>query len=158
MNLQPLATRTLFLFLCLVTIVNAGAGSRASLVSAQAQKSEDGIARITAEELKAKLSRNEPVTILDVRSTEGYVSNENRIKGSIHVKLRRLQFRLSFPPLKDIPRESEVVTYCACPNDESSIRAAQILLEAGFKNVRVLDGGWQMWQRVKGPVEPRPKA
>lgn len=153
MTLQRLAIRTLLLFLCLMAMENAGAALR----KAQAQKSEAAIARITAEELKAKLSRNEPVTILDVRSTDNYVSNENRIKGSIHVKLRRLQFRLSFPPLKDIPRESEVVTYCACPNDEASIRAAQILMDAGFKNVRVLDGGWQIWQRVKGQVEPRPK-
>ena len=153
MTLQSLAIRTLLLFLCFMAMENAGAALRKN----QAQKSEPAIARITAEELKAKLSRNEPVTVLDVRSTDNYVSNENRIKGSIHVKLRRLQFRLSFPPLKDIPRESEVVTYCACPNDEASIRAAQILIDAGFKNVRVLDGGWQIWQRVKGPVEPKPK-
>lgn len=156
MNLKRLAIRTA-LFLCLITMVNAGE-SRALLEREQSQKSEAGIARITAEELKAKLARNEPVTILDVRATDGYVSSDNRIKGSIHVKLRRLQFRLSFAPLKDIARESEVVTYCACPNDEASIRAAHILLDAGFKNVRVLDGGWQMWQRVKGPVEPKPKA
>lgn len=156
MNLKSLAIRTV-LFLCLITMVNA-VESRAWLQRDQAQRSEPGIARITAEELKAKLARNEPVTILDVRATDGYVATDNRIKGSIHVKLRRLQFRLSFAPLKDIARESEVVTYCACPNDESSIRAAQILLDAGFKNVRVLKGGWQMWQRVKGPVEPKPKA
>ena len=154
MTLQRLAIGTLLLFLCLMAMENAGATFR----TAQAQQSEAVIARITAEDLKIQLSRNEPVTILDVRSTNNYVSNENRIKGSIHVKLRRLQFRLSFPPLKDIPRDREVVTYCACPNDEASIRAAQILMDAGFKNVRVLDGGWQMWQRVKGQVEPKPKA
>ena len=153
MTLQRLAVKTLLLFLCFMAMENAGAALR----KAPAQKSEATIARITAEELKARLSRNDPVTILDVRSTDNYVSNENRIKGSIHVKLRRLQFRLSFPPLKDIPRDSEVVTYCACPNDEASIRAAQILMDAGFKNVRVLDGGWQNWQRVKGQVEPKPK-
>ncbi len=154
MTLQRLAVTTLLLFLCLMLRENAGAALRKT----EAQKGEAAIARITAEELKAKLSRNEPVTVLDVRSTDNYVSNENRIKGSTHVKLRRLQFRLSFPPLKDVPRDSEVVTYCACPNDEASIRAAQILINAGFKNVRVLEGGWQMWQRVKGQVEPRPKA
>lgn len=154
MTLQRLAIRTALLILCLMTTENTGAALR----KPEAQKSEAVIARITAEELKTKLSRNEPVTILDVRSTDNYVSNENRIKGSIHVKLRRLQFRLSFPPLKDIPRDSDVVTYCACPNDEASIRAAQILMDAGFKSVRVLDGGWQMWQRVKGQVEPKPKA
>ena len=113
---------------------------------------------ITAEELKAKVARNEPVTIIDVRDTSSYVDSEARIKGSIHVKLRRLHTRLSFPPLKNVPRDSEVVTYCACPRDEASLHAARILLDAGFKRVRVLQGGWQMWLKVNGQMEPRPKA
>lgn len=113
---------------------------------------------ITAEELKAKLSRSEPVTVVDVRDTHSYVGSDGKIKGSIYVKLRRLRYRLSFPPLKDVPRDSEVVTYCACPNDEASLRAAQILMDAGFKRVRVLKGGWQRWLKVNGQVEPRPKA
>ena len=116
------------------------------------------IERISAEELKSKLAKNERVTVLDVRATDGYVAARDRIKGSIHVKLRRLQSRLSFPPLKDVSRDSEVVTYCACPNDEASYRAAQILLDAGFKRVRVLDGGWEMWLRANGQIEPRPKS
>ena len=113
---------------------------------------------ITAEELKAKLARSEPVTIVDVRDTNSYVASNGKIKGSIYVKLRRLRYRLSFPPLKDVPRDSEVVTYCACPHDEASVRAAQILQDAGFKRVRVLKGGWQMWLKVNGQVESRAKA
>jgi rhodanese-related sulfurtransferase len=112
---------------------------------------------ITAEELKAKLARNEPLTIIDVRDTGSYLDSDNKIKGAIHLKLRRLQYRLSFPPLKDVPRGSEVVTYCACPNDESSLHAAQILLQAGFKRVRILKGGWRMWLKVNGQLEPKPK-
>jgi rhodanese-related sulfurtransferase len=97
---------------------------------------------VTAEELKAKLAKKEPVTILDVRSSSDFSDSDNKIKGSIHVKLRKLQSRLTVPPLNNISRESEVVTYCACPNDEASIRAAQELMNAGFKRVRVLKGGW----------------
>ena len=110
---------------------------------------------ITPEELKAKMDRNEGVTIIDVRNS--YSDSDNKIKGAIHVKVRRLKFRLGFPPLKDIPRNSEVVTYCACPSDEASIRAAQILMEAGFKRVHALKNGWQGWLRASGPVEPRPR-
>lgn len=112
---------------------------------------------ISPEQLKAKLARNEPVTIIDVRDTDSYL-NSNKIKGSIHVKLRRLSYRLAMPPLKDAPREREIVTYCACPRDEASIRAAQILLDAGFKRVRILQGGWQMWLKADGQTEPRPRA
>lgn len=112
---------------------------------------------ISAEELKEKVAKNEAVTILDVRSTNTYSNSDAKIKGAIHMKLRRLKARLSFPPLKTLARDSYVVTYCACPNDEASVRAAQILVEAGFTRVRVLKGGWNQWLKSTGPVEPRPR-
>jgi len=112
---------------------------------------------ITAEELKSKLAGNQPVTIIDVRGSEAFATATQTIKGSIHFKTRKLKSRLAFPPLKDLPRDREIVTYCSCPNDESSIAAAQILQAGGFKRVRVLQGGWQEWMKANGPVEPRVK-
>ena len=108
---------------------------------------------ITADELKTKLAKNQPVTIIDVRATGGLSSSDSKIKGAIYVKLRRLRSRLAFPPLKGVPRDREIVTYCACPNDESSVYAAQVLLDAGFKRVRALKGGWTGWQKAKGQIE-----
>ena len=115
------------------------------------------VARITAEDLKAKLAANQPVMIIDVRSSEAYALASQEIKGAIHFKTRKLKSRLAYPPLKDLPKDREIVTYCSCPKDESSIAAAQILLASGFKRVRVLQGGWQEWLKVNGPVEPRVK-
>jgi len=112
---------------------------------------------ITADELKAKLTGNQPVTIIDVRSAETYAAAHDTIKGAIHFKTRKLKYRLAYPPLKDLPKDREIVTYCSCPKDESSIAAAQILQASGFKRVRVLQGGWQEWLKVNGPVEPRVK-
>ncbi len=114
-----------------------------------------GTAFITAEELKAKLARNEPVTIIDVRSASSLIDGGDKIQGAIYVKLRRLKYRLGLAPLKDVSRNREVVTYCACPNDESSVKAAQVLVESGFKHVRVLKGGWVLWKKANGQVEPR---
>jgi rhodanese-related sulfurtransferase len=115
------------------------------------------VAMISADELKTKVESNHPVTIIDVRSSEGYASSSTTIKGAIHFKVRKLRSRLIYAPLKDLPKDREIVTYCACPKDESSIAAAQILQAAGFKRVRVLQGGWQEWLRANGPVEPRMK-
>jgi rhodanese-related sulfurtransferase len=112
---------------------------------------------ITAEELKSKISKNESIAIIDVRATTGLREADNKIKGAVYVKLRRLKSRLGLPPLKDVPRDREVVTYCACPNDESSIHAAQVLIDAGFTRVRVLKGGWTTWKKVSGQVEPLAK-
>ena len=112
---------------------------------------------ISADELKAKVISNNPVTIIDVRSSEGYAASSTTIKGALHFKVRKLKSRLTYPPFKDLPKDREIVTYCACPKDQSSITAAQILQAAGFKRVKVLQGGWQEWLRVSGPVEPRAK-
>ena len=127
-----------------------------TVILAQAQQTAP-VNMIGADELKAKLERNESVTVIDVRSAEGFANSGTTVKGSIHFKLRKLKSRLRYPPLKDLPRNSEIVTYCACPNDESSIAAAQVLQSNGFTNVRVLQGGWSEWLKVKGPVQPRMK-
>ena len=124
----------------------------ASAIQAQQAPAVD---TITAEELKAKVERNEPVTIIDVRSPEGFANSSTTVKGSVHFKVRHLKSRLQYPPLRNLPRDQEVVTYCACPKDQSSIAAAQILQASGFKRVRVLQGGWNEWLRVNGPVQQR---
>jgi rhodanese-related sulfurtransferase len=140
-------------------VMTDGAAGRGpvSIQSRTDQTNSSNAELITAEELKAKLARNEPITIIDVRDTSSYVGSGSKIKGSIHLKLRRLHYRLSFPPLKNVPRDSEVVTYCACPHDEASFHAVQILSDAGFKRARVLKGGWQMWLKVNGQLESKPK-
>ena len=125
--------------------------------AAQAQTTAPAFETITVEELKTKLTNNHPVTIIDVRSSEGYAASTSTIKGALHFKLRKLKSRLSFVPLKDLPKDREIVTYCSCPKDESSIAAAQILQAAGFKRVRVLQGGWTEWVKAGGPVDQKAK-
>lgn len=126
-------------------------------IAAHAQNAAPAVEMISADELKAKVTNNHPVTIIDVRSSEGYSAATTTVKGAIHFKLRKLKYRLAYPPLKNIPKDQEIVTYCACPKDQSSIAAAQILQASGFKRVKVLQGGWQEWLRANGPVEPRAK-
>ena len=139
----------ILLFICLV-ICLAG-------TVAQAQTTAPAFETISAEELKTKLTNNQPVTIIDVRSSEGYANSTTTIKGAFHFKLRKLKSRLSFVPLKDLPKDREIVTYCACPKDQSSIAAAQILQAGGFTRVRVLQGGWNEWVKAGGPVQPKAK-
>jgi rhodanese-related sulfurtransferase len=143
--------------LILISVALVGALSVSAYAQRANQSKSSPPTPITPEELKLKLERNEPLTIIDVRSNSTYAESDNKIKGSIHVKLRKLQYRLGFSPFKDLPRDREVVTYCACPSDESSARAAEILVEAGFKRVRVLKGGWQAWLQARGQVESRPR-
>jgi len=115
------------------------------------------IATVTAEELKTKLNNNEPVTIIDVRSSEAFAASTTTIKNSVHFMVRKLKYRLGFAPLKDLAKDQEIVTYCSCPKDESSFAAAKILQDAGFRRVKVLQGGWNEWLRANGPVQSKPR-
>ena len=110
------------------------------------------IERITAEELKSKIEKNEPVTIIDARSKSSYGPSDKKIKGAIRIPEESVAARS-----KDIPRDKEVVIYCACPDDGTSVRVARQLLELGFKRARALKGGWNAWLQAHGPVESKPK-
>lgn len=136
-------------------------GSRAGRAFAQSSADVERLRQaefVTAEELKAKFAENQPPAIIDVRPGALYAEAEQKIKGAIRIRLRRIKDRLVFAPLKDLPRDKEVVTYCACPEDEAGIRAAEILRNAGFTRVRILKGGWQAWLAAGGPIETRPKS
>ena len=155
MNFKKLGVLAGMFFLTCLAMTKVGPNTVAVFARGEAEpQSSTATDFITAAELKAKLARNEPVTIIDVRGANGLSDSADKIKGAVYVKLRRLRYRLGFPPLKNAPRNREVVTYCACPNDESSVRAAQLLRESGFQRVRVLKGGWADWKKAKGQVEP----
>lgn len=107
---------------------------------------------ITPEELKTKIAKNESLAILDLRSQDSYEQSDKTMKGSIHTRVRKVAARL-----REVPRDREVITYCACPADQAAILAARELLTNGFTRVRVLKGGWNAWLHVGGPVQPKPR-
>ncbi len=146
-----------FLLMCAAAL-GVGVGERrASAQAASDRTKPPDIEFVTAQELKTKLARNESVTMIDLLSSSAYAGSNGKIRGAIHVKEKRLRSRLAFPPLRDVPHDGEIVIYCACPNDEASVRAAQLLSAAGFKRVRVLKGGWRAWVDAGGQVESKPQ-
>ncbi len=153
MSIRNFGSGVLIILLSSLATISRDARPVARFAAEAGQVKASEVAFMTAEELKAKVTKSQPVTILDVRASEAFADSNRKIKGAVHVKLRRLRYRLGFAPLKSVNRDSEVVTYCACPNDELSIQAAQVLMDSGFKRVRALKGGWREWLRLKGPVE-----
>jgi len=107
---------------------------------------------MAAEELKARIANNRPVTVVDVRGPSVYAQSDKTVQGAIHTKVRRVVYRL-----REIPRDSEVVTYCACAADEAAVIAARSLMASGFTKVRVLRGGWSAWLQADGQLGPRSK-
>ena len=107
-----------------------------------------GVSRIGPEELRSMLAGAMPPLILDLRSAlmrEGH----GGIPGALAIELEGLK---QAPP--SLPRDRDIVTYCACPNDVSAVRAAQALGSLGYPRVRVLTGGVEAWQAAGGKLEP----
>jgi rhodanese-related sulfurtransferase len=53
----------------------------------------------------------------------------------------------------EIPRDRDVVLYCACPNEVTSARMALLLKKNGISRVRPLVGGVAAWRARNYPLE-----
>jgi rhodanese-related sulfurtransferase len=65
------------------------------------------VERITVEQLKEKIDKNEPVFIIDSRSTGSYDGSDYKIKGSVRIPEGEIEARLA-----EIPRDKPIVIYC----------------------------------------------
>ena len=123
--------------------------SSASAAGADEKAEAMDVERITVDELKSKFARKEQVVIIDVRGGD-YDASHTKIKGALRIAPGEMESHL-----KDIPRDKEIITYCACSTDGGAVKAAQALRSNGFTRVRALKGGWNAWNEAGGPVEPK---
>jgi len=116
-------------------------------------------AAITIDELRAALEASEARPfVVDIGSRLAQQSRPH-IPGAALLDLDAVA------KLDDFPGDRDIVVYCACPNEASARRAAQILHNRGFKRARPLLGGLDAWVSAGHPVEhgsavrfePRPK-
>lgn len=119
-----------------------------ALVSLPADEASADNTLISPTELEALVEEN-AAYIVDVRDLMSYLSGH--IPGAHAIPLSQLPEKLS--DLADI--EKIIVTYCACPAEETSMQAALYLEANGIDNVRVLKGGVRDWSNrgalVRGP-------
>jgi len=54
-----------------------------------------------------------------------------------------------------LPREKMLVIYCACKDHEDSTDVARQLSLLGYRNVKVLKGGWFKWVDLKYKTESK---
>jgi rhodanese-related sulfurtransferase len=95
---------------------------------------------ITQQEAYDLMQQKNGVTFLDVRSPGEF--EQMRLPGAINIPLGALRGRLH-----ELDKDKPVVAFC-----KISLRgyeAGLILKHAGFKDVRVLDGGIAMWPYEK---------
>jgi rhodanese-related sulfurtransferase len=108
------------------------------------------VTRVTVDEVRARLDRGEPLVMVDARNAEAWGKAETQIPGSVRVPPEDVTRHLA-----DLPQGRAVITYCTCPNEDSSTKVARALEASGFKDVHALHGGFDAWIRADQPVEAR---
>ena len=103
------------------------------IVKANQDGTAGSLKKITAEDLINRTKRKEMIAILDVRSSSEL--SEVKTENAIHIPLNELPLRIS--ELKNI--DGEIITLCRTGNRATI--AAQALLQAGFSNVSLIEGG-----------------
>jgi membrane protein DedA with SNARE-associated domain/rhodanese-related sulfurtransferase len=105
------------------------------------------IARITPEELKEKMDAGEDVLIVDLRHSLDFDASPETIPGALHVDAADLE-----EAYEVIPRDREIVLFCACPNEVTAARLALRLRSKGITHIRPLSGGYDGWRNRGFPM------
>ena len=63
--------------------------------------------RVTAEEVKERMDRGEPLVLIDARNPQAWGGAGMKLPGAIRVPADEVERHL-----KEIPRERAVITYC----------------------------------------------
>jgi membrane protein DedA with SNARE-associated domain/rhodanese-related sulfurtransferase len=103
-------------------------------------------AMITVDELRERLATHPRPFVIDVGSSLAHHARPH-IPGAVLLDLDAIA------RMDDFPRDRDIVLYCACPNEESSRRGAQLLMQKGYRRVRPLAGGIDAWTMAGHPVE-----
>ena len=105
-------------------------------------------------ELQQGLDRDNGLHVLNVQ-TDQFFAGE-LIPGSRRIPLDRLE-----QGVKELPKDAEIVTYCAGPACSQSTQAAQTLTGLGYTNVRAYTDGLEGWKaagRQTAQLQPTPAA
>jgi 3-mercaptopyruvate sulfurtransferase SseA len=117
-------------------------------LTADPREMSDKVELISAEELKKLIDEGGDVIVVDTQDERIY-------------RLKHIKGAINFPwapvirePIS-LPRTKLLVIYCGCAGEEASRNVArQLMSNWGFKQIKVLDGGFNRWLRLGYPTEP----
>lgn len=107
----------------------------------------EGADYVSIDEAKSRMENGGFGMMVDVRSAEEW--GKGRIPGAIHAPLPGLQD--SAAGLKKKWSGGDILLYCR--THQRSSRAAWILSEHGFRNIKVMRGGAEQWSMSGLPLE-----
>lgn len=108
----------------------------------------EGFEIISRDELKEKISRGDDFELVEVLAEDQF--EQFHLPGAVNIPGDQL--REKAPEV--IPdKDREIVVYCTSPACQASPRAAKLLADMGYTNVKDYAGGKQHWKEGGLPVE-----
>ena len=102
---------------------------------------------ITVDDLLDRVNSDRPPLLIDVRSPAEFNGGYGHIPDARSIPV--LELESNFEDL-DSFKEKEIVT--TCPGGGMSLVAVEILAKAGFKDVKSLKGGTDLWHKNGYPT------
>jgi rhodanese-related sulfurtransferase len=152
----------------LLLLMMISIGSIVAVISAAASAQAAEIQQIKPEELKKLIDSNDP-TILVVDAQPKTAYDLGHIKGAVN-----FPWTIDIKSPGNLPRDKMLILYCDCthaedsfnvtiqlankeescaPGDDSTDVAQQLMDKFGYKNIKVLEGGWFKWQQLGYPID-----
>jgi rhodanese-related sulfurtransferase len=105
------------------------------------EKQRISTSHIDVGELNARMQQGEHLTIVDLRHPLDVLASPQVIPGAIHIDPAQVEQKATV-----ISRDADLVLYCTCPNEETSMKVLRQLQKRGFRHVRALTGGLPKWK------------
>jgi rhodanese-related sulfurtransferase len=106
------------------------------------------MARISPEELYQQVKSGEEPVIVDLRHPLDFLVAPRTLPSALRMNPDEVAQRWT-----ELPSDRDIVVYCTCPNEETSVKVAKELQKLGISRVRPLAGGLAGWERLGFPVE-----
>jgi 3-mercaptopyruvate sulfurtransferase SseA len=119
------------------------------MVFAQNDQASSSVPRIKPDEVKQSIESKTPdLLVVSNDPQESY--DEGHVPGAVSFPwVNQLK-----PPI-NLPRNKTLILYCSCSHEEDSLDMAAKLARFGYRNVKVLDGGFLKWTELKYPIETK---
>ena len=98
--------------------------------------------------LKSRLAENDDLLVLDVRNADEMKGPLGHVAGARNIAVTDLPNRVN-----GLQAERDKPIIIVCQTEKRSLKAEQILVQAGFTDLAVLTGGMEAWNRKGYPVE-----
>ena len=86
--------------------------------------------------------------VADLRGALDHEADPYTIRGALRMTAEELEQRHH-----EIPRDQDVILFCACPNEATAAKMALMLRSKGVTRVRSLVGGIDAWRERAFPLQ-----